>query len=69
MQSIKLIAVDSKIIEELAKREEGTSITTMRDALRAATTKADPVFAKRGASILVMERSQFIDILSALEVK
>jgi hypothetical protein len=53
----------------LAKREEGTSITTMRDALQAATTKADPVFAKRGASILVMERYQFIEILSALEDK
>ena len=66
---IQLTEIDSKIIEDLAKREEGTSITTMRDALQAATTKADPVFAKRGASILVMERYQFIEILSALEDK
>ena len=66
---IQLTEIDSKIIEDLAKREEGTSITTMREALQAATTKADPVFAKRGASILVMERYQFIEILSALEDK
>lgn len=66
MKSLKLIEIDSKIIIDLAKREEGTSVTTMRNALQAATTKADPVFVKRGSSILVMERSQFIELSLAI---
>ena len=66
MQSIKLLELDSRLITELAKKEEGTSVTTMRNALKAAQLKADPVFAKRGTSILVMERSQFIELLSAI---
>ena len=66
MKRISLVEVDSKIIEKLAEKEAGTANTTMRDAVQAAKSKADPVFVKRGASILVMDRSQFNDILSAI---
>ena len=62
---INLTEVDRKFIELAANREEG-SHTPMRDALKAAASRENPVFVKRGSSILVMERTQFLEIKSAI---
>lgn len=63
---INLIKIESSVIELLALKEEG-SHTPMRNALEAAKSKVNPVFVKRGSSILVMEDEQFFEIQSTIK--
>ena len=63
---ITLSEIPKNLILLAAKTEEGKTHTPMRDALKAAIQKANPVFVKRGQSILVMERSQFNEIQLAI---
>jgi len=65
MALIKLIELDLKFIKSLAEKPEGLA---MRDILNVSKTKIDPVFVKRGNSILVMERPQFEAISAALKL-
>ena len=63
---ITLVEIPRSIIELAAKKEEGTGSTAVRDSLRAALDKVNPVFIKRTTSILVMEREQFLELQQAI---
>jgi hypothetical protein len=58
---IRLVELDIKLVQLAASREMGTH-TPMHNALEAASSRKNPVFVKRGSSILVMEREQFEEI-------
>ena len=63
---ITLLEIPRSLIELAAKKEGVGGNTAMRDALRAADNKHDPVFVKRKQSILVMEREQFNELQTAI---